>query len=70
MPEIVADPAVAILLSPDCPDPESGNINGLLLIPYQHGGQTLSARPAVEVRHVAEVLAGLTDRVPPIGEPR
>jgi L-lactate dehydrogenase complex protein LldE len=36
------------------------NIAGKL---YRQGRQ-------VEVRHVAEVLAGMTDRVPPIGAPR
>ena len=33
------------------------------------GKITRDARP-IAVRHVAEVLAGMTDAVPPIGQPR
>lgn len=34
---------------------------------YNPGGRALVATSGVEVRHVAEVLASMTDEVPPIG---
>jgi L-lactate dehydrogenase complex protein LldE len=44
----------------------AGDLGCLLQI----AGKLSRAGTAVEVRHVAEILAGMTDRVPPLGAPR
>jgi len=54
--EIVATGAKAVL---------AGNLGCLLNI----AGKLLRQRHNIEVRHVAEVLAEMTDQVPPIGAP-
>jgi L-lactate dehydrogenase complex protein LldE len=55
--EIVATGAEAVL---------AGDLGCLLNI----AGKLLRQRHHIEVRHVAEVLADMTDQVPPIGAPR
>ena len=62
----MASDKVADIVATGAPAVLAGDLGCLLNI----AGRLKRAGHATQTRHVAEVLAGMTDQVPPIGEPR